>query len=190
MIFTCFFPRQHGLNAGSVSAADVSSHLDTCMVKKEVLLFSTRVFSFRGCYHNATVRPEGTPLLRRSRWEHRRNSRFLKMFCGPAIIWRRERSLCQQSHSSWPFVAKMRDVQMLACFPEALQVTLMRGGKFPPSPCPKSSGWRRGRACIQQIHQMLEKATTVLPGTEKRCWQTLTAAFTARTWTARLSASL
>lgn len=50
------------------------------------------------------------------------------MFCSPAIIWRRERSVCQPSQSCWPSITKMHGTQRLLCFPEALQILMMRLG--------------------------------------------------------------
>lgn len=153
-------------------------------VKKEVMLFSAQKFSFRSFYPNATVCLERTRLLRWSWREHCRNSHFLKKFCSPAIIWRRERSLCQQSRSSWPFVTKMRDMQTVACFPEALQVMVLRDGKFPPT-LPQKLRVTERKITYSTNTRNAWEATTLLPGTDNRCQQTLMAVLAAQIWTAR-----
>lgn len=104
----------------------------------ELMFFSTQEFSFWGFYPSGTVHLEGAWLLRWSWREHCRNSHFLKMFWSPAIIWRRERSLCQHPQGSWPFVTQMHDMRVQVCFPEQLQVILMRDGKFRTPPAPKA----------------------------------------------------
>lgn len=95
------------------------------------MLFSTQQFSFWSFYPNANDSLEGTQLLR---WEHCRMSCFLKMFCSPVIIWRKERSLCQQSHNSWPLITGVT----CKCWCAFQKDCVMRDGKFPPRPAPKA----------------------------------------------------
>lgn len=79
------------------------------------------------------------------------------MFCSPATIWRREMSVYQPSQSSWPSITKMHGTQRLLCFPEALQILMMRVGKFPSCPAPKALDNTEEDRVFSEYKQCLKK---------------------------------